>query len=171
MKVSDPGVYGTADAAQPPVLFFEDFVLGNIILHGSVTLAEADIIRFAAEFDPQPMHTDPVVAQSVTGGLIASGWHTASLTMRLLVTGGNYRPAPGTLGLGIETLHWHCPVRPGDTLRVQVELLSKRLSKSRPEFGILTMRCTTVNQHEVAVQTMISSALVPCRLKGACTTA
>ena len=171
MKVSDPGVYGNTDTAQQPVLFFEDFVLGNIILHGSVTLAEADIIRFAAEFDPQPMHTDPVVAQSVTGGLIASGWHTASLTMRLLVTGGDYRPAPGTLGLGIEALHWHCPVRPGDTLRVQLELLSKRLSKSRPEFGILTMRCTTVNQHEVAVQTMISSALVPCRLKGACTTA
>ncbi len=171
MKVSDPGVYGNTDTAQQPVLFFEDFVLGNIILHGSVTLAEADIIRFAAEFDPQPMHTDPMVAQSVAGGLIASGWHTASLTMRLLVTGGNYRPAPGTLGLGIEALHWHCPVRPGDTLRVQLELLSKRLSKSRPEFGILTMRCTTVNQHEVVVQTMITTALVPRRSKQACTAA
>ena len=158
--------FSTHTITQHQVLWsFSNFVLGNIILHGSVTVAEADIIRFAAEFDPQPMHTDPMVAQSVAGGLIASGWHTASLTMRLLVTGGNYRPAPGTLGLGIEALHWHCPVRPGDTLRVQLELLSKRLSKSRPEFGILTMRCITVNQHDVAVQTMIITALVPRRSK------
>lgn len=146
-----------------PVFYFEDFKPGQIATSGSVTITEADIIRFASEFDPQPMHTDPEAALTITGGLIASGWHTASLTMRLLITGRGYRPAPGTLGLGFENLRWHQPVRPGDTLRLQIELLSTRASESRPDRGIITSRFTTFNQHDELVQSMTSSAIVPRR--------
>jgi len=109
------------------------------------------------------MHTDPEAAKSITGGLIASGWHTASLTMRLLITGRGYRPAPGTLGLGFDDLRWHRPVRPGDALHLHAELLSARPSASKPDRGIITIRFTTLNQHGEVVQTMTSSALVPRR--------
>jgi acyl dehydratase len=146
-----------------PVFYFEDFKPGQIATSGSVTITESDIIRFASEFDPQPMHTDPKAALAITGGLIASGWHTASLTMRLLITGRGYRPAPGTLGLGFENLRWHQPVRPGDTLHIQIELLSTRASESRPDRGIITSRFTTFNQDNEVVQSMTSSAIVPRR--------
>ncbi|MCF3945978.1 MaoC family dehydratase [Acidiphilium iwatense] len=146
-----------------PVRYFEDFAPGQIATTGEVAVTEADMIRFATEFDPQPMHTDPEAAQAITGGLIASGWHTASLTMRLLITGRGYRPAPGTLGLGFEELRWHRPVRPGDRLRLQVELLATRASATRPDQGIITSRFTTLNQRDEIVQTMTSSAMVPRR--------
>ncbi|MGC8530887.1 MAG: MaoC family dehydratase [Acidiphilium sp.] len=146
-----------------PVFYFEDFQPGQIATSGSITVTETDIIRFAAEFDPQPMHTDPKAAEAITGGLIASGWHTASLTMRLLISGRGYRPAPGTLGLGFENLRWHKPVRPGDTLHLQIELLSTRASESRPDRGIISSRFTTFNQHNEVVQSMTSSAIVPRR--------
>ena len=152
----------TADDSLP-VFYFEDFVPGQITTTGAVAMTEAGMIRFAAEFDPQPMHTDPEAALAITGGLIASGWHTASLTMRLLITGRGYRPAPGTLGLGFEQLRWHRPVRPGDTLRLQVELLATRPSETRPDRGIITSRFTTLNQRDEIVQTMTSSAIVPRR--------
>ncbi|HQT88389.1 MAG TPA: MaoC family dehydratase [Acidiphilium sp.] len=146
-----------------PVFYFEDFKPGQIATSGSVTITESDIIRFASEFDPQPMHTDPKAALAITDGLIASGWHTASLTMRLLITGRGYRPAPGTLGLGFENLRWHQPVRPGDTLHIRIELLSTRASESRPDRGIITSRFTTFNQDNEVVQSMTSSAIVPRR--------
>jgi acyl dehydratase len=146
-----------------PVFYFEDFQPGQIATQGSITVTEVDIIRFAAEFDPQPMHTDPKAAKPITGGLIASGWHTASLTMRMLIAGRGYRPAPGTLGLGFENLRWHKPVRPGDTLRLQIELLSTRASESKPDYGIISSRFTTFNQHDEVVQSMTSSAIVPRR--------
>ena len=146
-----------------PVFYFEDFRPGQIATSGLVTITEADIIRFATEFDPQPMHTDPHVAQTITNGLIASGWHTASVTMRLLITGRGYRPAPGTLGLGFENLRWHQPVRPGDSLHLQIELLTTRASESKPDRGIITSRFTTFNQRNEVVQSMTSSAIVPRR--------
>ncbi|HEX7389975.1 MAG TPA: MaoC family dehydratase [Acidiphilium sp.] len=148
------------------ILYFEDFAPGQTAMSGEVTVTEADIIRFATEFDPQPMHTDPAAAQSITGGLIASGWHTAALTMRLLITGRNYQPAPGTLGLGFENLRWHRPVRPGDRLRLQTELIAVRPSETKPDRGIITTRFTTLNQNDEVVQTMTSSALVPRRPAG-----
>jgi acyl dehydratase len=145
--------------------YFEDFVVGSKIETPSLTVTEADIINFATEFDPQPMHTDPEAAKSITGGLIASGWHTASLTMKMLITGRQYRPAPGTVGLGFESLKWLKPVRPGDTLRLQLELISTRESESKPGWGIITNRFTTLNQNDEPVQTMVSSAIVPKRNK------
>jgi acyl dehydratase len=145
--------------------YFEDFVVGAKFETPRITVTEADIITFATQFDPQPMHTNPAAAAQITGGIIASGWHTASLTMKLLITGRQYRPAPGTVGLGFESLKWHKPVRPGDTLRLQVELLALRESESKPGWGIITNRFITLNQNDEAVQTMVSSAIVPKRTK------
>jgi acyl dehydratase len=141
--------------------YFEDFVVGRVRESAPVTITEAEIIDFAEKFDPQLMHTDPVAAQNITGGLIASGWHTASLTMRLLITSADYRPAPGTLGLGFDSLRWFKPVRPGDTLRLRVEVIATRASESRPGWGIITNKFTTTNQHGETVQEMQSSAIVP----------
>ncbi len=143
--------------------YFEDFVVGAVLETAGETVTEAQIIKFATEFDPQPMHTDPVAAANITGGLIASGWHTASMTMRLLVGGRQYRPAPGTVGLGFESLKWKKPVRPGDTLRLRLELIGVRESESKPGWGIITNRFTTLNQHGETVQEMVSSAIVPKR--------
>jgi len=142
-------------------MFFEDFAVGQKTESSTITVTEAEIIEFAKKYDPQPMHTDPAAAQSITGGLIASGWHTASLTMRLLITGGHYNPAPGTLGLGFEHLKWVKPVRPDDSLRLLLEVIAVRASASHPDRGIVTNRFVTVNQHGETVQEMVSSAIVP----------
>jgi acyl dehydratase len=144
--------------------YFEDFVVGAAFESPAVTVTAADIIEFATKFDPQPMHTDPAAAESITGGLIASGWHTASLTMKLLITGRQYTPAPGTLGLGFDKLRWLKPVRPGDTLRLRLTVLATRESTSKPGWGIITNRFVTVNQHDEPVQEMESSAIVPKRV-------
>jgi acyl dehydratase len=144
--------------------YFEDFVVGAAFESPAVTVTAADIIEFATKFDPQPMHTDPAAAESITGGLIASGWHTASLTMKLLITGRQYTPAPGTLGLGFDKLRWLKPVRPGDTLRLRLTVLATRESTSKPGWGIITNKFVTVNQHDEAVQEMESSAIVPKRV-------
>jgi acyl dehydratase len=145
--------------------YFEDFVVGRTRESEPVLITEADIIDFAQKFDPQPMHTDPQAAKAVTGGLIASGWHTASLTMRLLITSTDYRPAPGTLGLGFDKLRWLKPVRPGDTLRLRIEVIATRPSESKPGWGIITNKFVTSNQHGEPVQEMQSSAIIPMRSK------
>jgi acyl dehydratase len=111
------------------------------------------------------MHIDPEAAKSITGGLIASGWHTASTTMKLMVTGSNYHPAPGTVGMGFESLKWNQPVRPGDRLRLHLEVLEIRPSKSKPGWGIVTNKFTTLNQRDEPVQEMKSSAIFPMRNK------
>ncbi len=144
--------------------YFEDFEPGRHFTTAPVTVTEADIIDFAKKFDPQPMHTDPQAAKQITGGLIASGWHTASLTMKLLITSGFYNPAPGTLGLGFESLKWLKPVRPDDALHLNVEVLSVRSSATRPDHGIVINKFVTLNQHNEPVQEMTSSAMVPKRI-------
>ena len=143
--------------------YFEDFAPGQSYETQPLVISEAEIIEFATKYDPQPMHTDPVAALAVTGGLIASGWHTASLTMRLLITGGFYRPAPGTLGLGFESLKWIKPVRPGDALRLRLTVTAVRASESKPDRGIVTNKFVTLNQHDEPVQEMTSSAILPRR--------
>ena len=143
--------------------YFEDFVPGQKFKSHAMTVSEAEIIEFAKKFDPQPMHTDPAAAQAITGGLIASGWHTASLTMSLLITGGFYRPAPGTLGLGFDELRWKKPVRPGDSLYITLEVLSVREIASKPTHGIVNNQFVTFNQHDEPVQEMKSSAIIPKR--------
>jgi acyl dehydratase len=144
-------------------MYFEDFVVGQTRESPEVTMDEAEMIAFAEKFDPQPMHTDPVAAEKITGGLIASGWHTASMTMRMLIVGTGYRPAPGTLGLGFENLKWLQPVRPGDKLRLRLEVMAVRESDTKPGWGIITNRFVTVNQRGEPVQEMVSSAIIPKR--------
>ncbi len=125
----------------------------------SFTLDEASIKSFAARFDPQPFHLDDAAAQaSIFAGLSASGWHTAAITMRLLVTGG-LPFASGLIGLGGE-IAWPRPTRPGDTLRVESEILDVRPSRSKPHQGIVTVKNTTLNQHGEPVQVFTSKILV-----------
>src|SRR5690606_31477135 len=142
---------------------FEDLEPGRRFHAGSVTVTEADIVRFAQAFDPQPFHTDPEAARtSIFGGLAASGWHTAALAMRLLVTGGP-RPARGAVGVGVESLAWPRPVRPGDTLSLDGEVVDRRVSRSRPEQGVVRLRNVLRNQHGEVVLEETAVLLVPRR--------
>ena len=126
--------------------YFEDYVPGMTRDCGSVSVDQAEIISFARQFDPQPFHVDPVAAASGPfGGLIASGWHTAGLVMRLIVD--NYVSAESSLGAaGLDELRWPNPVRPGDTLRVRVTVLEARRSQSKPDRGILKTLIEAENQ-------------------------
>lgn len=120
-------------------------------------------MAFAGQFDPQPYHLDEEAARkSVFGGLAASGWHTAALTMRLLVE-SEFRPAGGILGVGFDELSWPRPVRPGDELHTKSEVLDVRPSKSRPDRGLIRVRTTTFNQNGEAVQIYTGRLLVPRR--------
>ncbi len=118
---------------------------------------------FAAEFDPQPFHLDEAAARaSLFGGLVASGWHTAALTMRLLVN-GEFQPVGGLIGLGVEEIRWPRPVRPGDVLRVESEVLDVRTSKSQPDRGVVKVRNTTFNQDGEPVMVQVANLIVPRR--------
>ena len=140
--------------------YFDDFAVGQKFVSAKRRRVEAaEIKEFAAAYDPQPFHLDEDAAQhSVFAGLAASGWHTAALTMSLIV-GSEFRPAGGILGFGGE-LSWLKPVRPGDELRVESEILELRPSRSRPGQGLVTVRVTTLNQHGEAVQTFTPTLLV-----------
>ncbi len=140
--------------------YLEDFAVGQRYGSGRISVDEARIKSFAGEFDPQPYHLDAAAARrSIFGGLAASGWHTAALTMRLLVE-GELKPAGGILGLGFEEFRWPRPVRPGDTLTVESEVLEVRPSTSRPDQGLIKVRNTTRNQNGEAVQIQTGSLLV-----------
>jgi len=143
--------------------YLEDFAVGQTFGSGRLVVEEARIKTFAAEFDPQPFHIDAEAArQSLFGGLAASGWHTAALTMRLLVE-SDIKPVGGIIGAGFDELRWPRPVRPGDELRVESEVLEVRPSKSRPEQGMIKVRTTTLNQKGEAVQIFVGNLVVPCR--------
>ncbi len=140
--------------------FLEDFAVGQTYGSGRLHVDEARVKSFAAEFDPQPFHLDDAAARtSVFRGLAASGWHTAAMTMRLLVD-GDLRPAGGIVGLGFDEFRWPAPVRPGDELRVESEILDVRASKSRPQEGVIKVRNTTFNQRGEAVQIQTGNLLV-----------
>jgi acyl dehydratase len=126
--------------------YFEDFVVGEVIPLGSHQVTRAEIIAFAAEFDPQPFHLDERQgADSMVDGLIASGWHVSGLFMRMLCDG--FLLQSSSLGSpGIETLKWQKPVRPGDTLTARATVIEVRRSKSRPEMGIVRFRSEVENQ-------------------------
>ena len=142
------------------MLYFEDFAVGQKFASTSRRRVEAaEIKEFAAAYDPQPFHLDETAARdSVFAGLAASGWHTAALTMSLIV-GSEFRPAGGILGFGGE-LEWLKPVRPGDELRVESEIIELRTSRSRPDQGLVTVRVTTLNQNGEAVQIFTPTLLV-----------
>lgn len=145
------------------ILYLEDFAPGQIYRSGTVAVDVASIKRYAAEYDPQPFHLDEAAAdKSFFRGLAASGWHTASLTMRLLVD-SELTPAGGIIGAGLDEFRWPRPVRPGDTLRVESEVLEVRPSKSRPEQGLVKIRVTTLNQNGEPVLVMVPNLVVPKR--------
>jgi len=144
-------------------LYFEDFAAGQVFASGRLRIDREQIKAFAAQFDPQPYHLDEeAAAKLVFRGLAASGWHTAAVTMRLLVE-GEFRPAGGILGVGFDELSWPRPVRPGDELHATSEVLEVRPSKSRPDRGLIRVRTTTFNQNEEAVQIYTGNLLVPRR--------
>jgi len=130
----------------PGLRYFEDYVPGMTRDCGGVRVDQAEIISFARQFDPQPFHVDPAAAaDGPFGGLIASGWHTAGLVMRLIVE--NYVAAESSLGsVGLDELRWPYPVRPGDTLRVRVTVLEARRSQSKPDRGIVKTLIEAENQ-------------------------
>ncbi len=144
--------------------FLEDFTAGQRFAgHTRIRLDEQSVKAFASEFDPQPFHLDEAAAgSSIFRGLAASGWHTAAITMRLLVD-SEFRPAGGIVGAGFDELRWPQPVRPGDELRVESEILEVRPSKSRPQQGLVKVRTNTLNQHGEIVQTSVGNLVVPCR--------
>lgn len=140
--------------------YLEDYATGTVYEFGSIAVSEDDVIAFAQRFDPQPFHIDPHAAkQSIFGGLIASGWHTASLTMRLLVDHAISRDA--SLGSpGIDELRWLKPVRPGDTLSVRVTILGVKRSKAQPDRGIVRSYVEVLNQNRDVVMTMKPAGLL-----------
>jgi acyl dehydratase len=138
-----------------PDLYFEDIEPGGVYELGTRTVTESEIVAFAREWDPQPFHTDPEAAKgSVFGGLIASGWHTGSMWMRMYVEtmlGSAARGSPG-----IEELRWLAPVRPDDTLSGRLEVLEATPSATRPDRGTIRIRGEMVNQDGVVVMSMTS---------------
>jgi len=148
------------------VRYLEDFAVGQTFGSGRLRIEKQRIETFAAEFDPQPFHLDEQAARNTLfGGLAASGWHTAAVSMRLLVE-SELKPAGGIIGAGFDELRWPRPVRPDDELRVESEVLEVRPSQSRPNEGLLKLRMTTLNQNGEAVQVAIGYLLVQRRLDG-----
>lgn len=146
-------------------IFFEDLKPGQIFSSGTIQVDAAEIKAFAAQYDPQPFHLDENSAQNTFfRGLAASGWHTAALTMKLLV-GSDFKPAGGLVGAGLEELSWPRPVRPDDELKINVEILEVRPSRSKPHQGIAKIKTTTLNQHGKAVQVYVANIVVLGRKK------
>ena len=143
--------------------YFDDLHKGDRFQSETVEVPGKAIIEFAEKFDPQMFHLNPASAErSIFKGLVASGWHTAAMTMRLFVKTMNF--AEGAIGLGVDELRWPNAVRPGDVLRVETEILDHRLSQSKPNHGIIHLRNVTTNQKGEIVQTMTAHALVPRRM-------
>lgn len=141
---------------------FEDYAAGAMYEFGNITVDEADVISFGHQFDPQPFHTDPATAsQSHFGGLIASGWHTAGLAMRLLVD--HFLPLTASLGSpGVDELRWLKPVRPGDVLSLRVTILEARRSASKPDRGFVRTHMEVLDQHRDVVMSMTGMHLLRC---------
>jgi acyl dehydratase len=144
--------------------YFEDFAPGQKYRGASRLRVEAGRVKsFAAEFDPQPFHLDEAAArETIFKGLAASGWHTAAMTMRLLVE-SDLKPAGGIVGAGFDEFRWPRPVRPDDELWVESEILEVRPSKSRPDQGLVKVRTTTYNQDGEPVQVNVGNLVVPRR--------
>ncbi|AVM73331.1 MaoC family dehydratase [Magnetospirillum gryphiswaldense] len=141
-------------------LYLDDISAGDTFKSGDFEVTAQSIKEFAALWDPQVFHLDEVAAEdSFFNGLAASGWQTACITMRLLVTSG-FTPVNGVIGAGIEELKWFRPVRPGDVLRAEMEVLEVRPMRSKPGYGICRMRVTTVDAAGEKVQVFTSPLVV-----------
>jgi acyl dehydratase len=142
--------------------WFDDLKIGMRFKTGETTVRMEDIKRFASEFDPQPFHLDEAAAEkTVFKGLAASGWHTAAIVMNLVVQARPFGPHP-LLGLGVDDLRWMKPVRPGDTLHVEGEVVELIPSRSKPQ-GIVRVKWTAYNQKGEAVYTFIPIGNIPIR--------
>ena len=142
--------------------WFDDLKVGMRFKGDKVSVSKADILRFAAEFDPQPFHLDEEAAKdTILNGLAASGWHTAALSMRLAISAKPFGAHP-LFGAGVDELRWLKPVRPGDTLHLEGEVVELIPSKTRPQ-GIARVKFTTFNQDGEAVYTFTPIAIVPRR--------
>ncbi len=140
--------------------FFEDIKADQVYEFGTITVSEKDIIDFARQFDPQDFHLDPAkAASSLFGGIVASGWHTTAVVMRLYVD--HYLSHVANLGSpGVENIRWPNPLRPGDTLRIRVTILEARPSRSKPDRGIVRVHVEAINQTDKLVLSMIGVSLV-----------
>ena len=142
--------------------YFDDLKVGDRFISEPLEVTEKEVIEFAHKFDPQTFHLNRKSAErTIFKGLIASGWHTAAMTMRLIVQTLNF--AEGAIGLGVDELRWPHVVRPGDVLTVETEIVELRPSRSKPNYGIIRLRNVTANQRGEIVQTMLASAMVPRR--------
>ena len=142
--------------------YFDDLKLGDRFKSEPLKVTEKQVIEFAHKFDPQMFHLNRKSAErTIFKGLIASGWHTAAMTMHLFVQTLNF--AEGAIGLGIDKLRWPNVVRPGDVLTVETKIIHLRPSRSRADYGIIRLRKVTINQRGEIVQTMLASVMVPRR--------
>ena len=142
---------------------FEDYAPGAVFEYGAIPVTEAEIVAFARRFDPQYLHVDRAqAAQGPFGGLIASGWHTAAMMMRLIVD--NFLPKSASLGSpGIDELRWLRPVRPGDTLSVRLSVLEATRSRSKPDRGVVRTLCEVLNQDRAVVMSLKAMNIIACR--------
>src|SRR5215469_1939614 len=140
--------------------YFEDYVAGAVYEYGYASVTEAEIIAFAEQFDPQPIHVDAEFASSGPfGGLIASGWHTAGIAMRMMVD--HYLSRVASLASpGVDELRWPAPVRPGDSLRLRTTIVETRRSASKPDRGLVRTRVELLNQHDQTVLSLLAMNLL-----------
>jgi acyl dehydratase len=146
-------------------LYFEDYVAGTVHEYGSMAVEQEEILRFAERFDPQPFHTDPeAAADSIYGGLIASGWHTSALMMRIFAD--NFLSKVASLGSpGVDELRWFMPVRPGDVLSLRITVTETRRSNSKPDRGLVHSFIEVLNQDRDVVSSMKAMNFLLCRDK------
>jgi acyl dehydratase len=147
-------------AGMKAKLHFEDFEPGTVTVYGPRLVTREEIVAFAAEFDPQPMHLDEAAASAtLLGGLAASGWHTCCLLMRMIADGfvldSHSMGAPG-----VDEVHWLKPLRPGTQIRVRATVLDKRVSQSRPEMGFVRFRYEVLDEHDAVLTTLTSSMMM-----------
>jgi len=140
--------------------YFEDYIPGQIHEFGTTTVSESEILEFARQFDPQPMHVDPeAAAEGRYGGIIASGWHTVGLAMRLLVD--HYISKVASLASpGVDEVRWPHPVRPGDAIRIRVSVLEARPSRSKPDRGVVRTRIEAFNQDDRLVLSLVAMSIM-----------
>ena len=146
------------------MIFYEDLAIGTTRNFGAFEVTREEVMEFASKYDPQPFHLDDeAAAQTHFGRLSASGWHTCSMTMRMMVDNMMNEKSAGLGSPGVDQLRWKKPVYPGDTLRCETEVIEKRRSASRPEMGIFKSRIRTFNQKDEIVLEMVSNALIRTR--------
>lgn len=139
-----------------PGIWYDDYEAGHVLEFGNTIMVEEEIIDFAMKFDPQPFHVDKsAAAASIYGGIIASGWHTLAVCMRMIVDNMMGAGSGGLGSPGLSEVRWPKPVRPGDTLRLHAEILEKIPSKSKPDRGFWRVRFTALNQNNEEVAVMV----------------